>query len=1252
MHYKTPRQTLSKAYLKATVTRSEIEKFKEAFISMSSKVDESENEEHLKNVVRDFLLDGYYKGHYEINVKDRKDLVIHNGPKTSDSVGVIIEAKSIKNTAEMVSRENLNKKALQELILYYLRERVDLGNISVKHLIITNSKEWFVFNENDFEKLIFRNTKFLKQYKEYTLSGKNTDHFYTSIAKPFIETIKDEIEYTWFDISKYAKIVSNEDHIDDSKLIALYKFLSPTHILKKSFSNDSNSLNKDFYNELLHIIGLEEVKEKNKKIIQRKGESKREASSLIENTINILKYETKVPEHKHYETALELCITWINRILFLKLLESQIVKYHKGDKAYNFLNYDKIKDYDTLNRLFFQVLAIKPEDRRPKIKEAYSNVPYLNSSLFEVNDLEAKSLKISNLEDIDELSIYSRTVLKNDKGKRIEGKYNTLRYLFGFLEAYDFSSEGGEQIQEQNKTLINASVLGLIFEKINGYKDGSFFTPGFITMYMCKETIRRSVIQKFNDHTDFESEEWDELKNYIGKPYKKDELKQYNDLVDGIKICDPAVGSGHFLVSALNEIIAIKSELNILSSEDYGKLPILASVDNDELIILNDNEDHTLYDYDFTNKDSQTIQKALFNQKQKIIENCLFGVDINPNSVKICRLRLWIELLKNAYYTEESKFTDLETLPNIDINIKCGNSLISRFDLDSDLKPALKKSKFTIDSYKVAVASYKNATSKEEKQSFKTLIDGIKSDFRSEVRSKELQELQKLEGQFYNRFGQDVLIEVELSKTEKKKKEAEKKKLTAKIEKKKTEIEEVKNNKIYENAFEWRFEFPEVLDDEGDFVGFDVMIGNPPYVQLQSIKKVSEQLKKIGFETYSKMGDLYALFYERGSQILQTKGILCFITGSAWMRTNYGQTLRSYFNHKTNLIEVIDLSDCEIFESATVLTSIISFTKKQDQLPIKAIRFTKKDQAKLLNISGEVSQNHTKIRNFPESSWIILGPKENSIKEKIVAVGNPIKNWNIQINYGIKTGYNDAFVIDKKCKNRLIRDDPNSIRLIKPLLRGRDVHKYYYNDSELYLIGTFPSLNLNIEKYPAIKKHLELHLPKLKQTGETFLNSNGEKEKTRKKTSGKWFETQDSISYWEDFLKPKIIYPNMTKFLPFSLDTDNNFLNDKCFILSGEKLYYLTAFLNSKIFRFCFADAFPELQGNSKEIKKFILETIPVKEIRDENPFIIGVTEILEIKKQNPMKDTTILESKMDQLIFQLYNLTTEEIKIIENSIA
>jgi len=410
---------------------------------------------------------------------------------------------------------------------------------------------------------------------------------------------------------------------------------------------------------LLHIIGLEEKKEGGKKLIQRKEE--RDDGSLLENTINILASENllqQLPrddadfgaskEEKLFNVGLELSITWVNRILFLKLLEGQLLNYHADDKSHRFLDSKTISNYDELNKLFFQVLAVQPKDRTGAIKGKFSRVPYLNSSLFEPSLLERDTIRISNLDPGLSLKLATSTVLKTEGGKKKTGEMPCLQYLFEFLDAYDFSSEGKEEIQEENKTLINASVLGLIFEKINGYKDGSFFTPGFITMYMCRETVRRAVVQKFNEAKKWKLENFEQLHNKI------DDVKEANEIINDLKICDPAVGSGHFLVSALNEIIAIKSELGILADRKGNRLrEYSVQVVNDELIT--ETGINEFFEYKSGNKESQRVQEALFHEKQTLIENCLFGVDINPNSVKICRLRLWIELLKNAYYTSESK---------------------------------------------------------------------------------------------------------------------------------------------------------------------------------------------------------------------------------------------------------------------------------------------------------------------------------------------------------------------------------------------------------------------------------------------------------------------------------------------------------------------------------------------------------------------------------------------------------------------
>lgn len=1248
-----PRKALNKAFLKVKPNRTEIEGFKANLISLLDRTNDTESEEFHKNLVSDFLKKTWYDPNHYINTKGRNDLVIHNGDKASSTVGVIIEAKKPTNRAEMVTTEKLNTKAFQELVLYYLRERITQKNIEIKHLIVTNIHEWFIFESKVFERLFFQNKNLVKQFSDFEagrLADTKTDFFYRQIVEPFINEIASDIEFTYFDIRDYESPLRNDNPQDDNRLIALFKLLSPEHLLKLPFTNDSNSLDKRFYSELLHILGLAETKEGSKKLIERHREGHRNYGSFIENAIIQLDILDKIsrlenPGHfganmqeRIFNIALELSITWMNRILFLKLLEGQLITYHnssrhggKGDKSYEFLNIDKIQSYDDLNSLFFQVLARKHEDRSEDVKALFAKVPYLNSSLFEPTDLEHSTLFISNLRDDKSIPIYSQTVLKDEKGRRLSGELSTLRYLFSFLSAYDFSSEGREEIQEDNKVLINASVLGLIFEKINGYKDGSFFTPGFITMYMCHETIRKAVVQKFNETKNWNCTSIEELYDKI------EDRKEANNIVNSIKICDPAVGSGHFLVSSLNELIAVKNDLKILQDRDGKRLKeYQVEVVNDELIVTDEEGD--LFEYNPNNKESQRIQETLFHEKQTIIENCLFGVDINSNSVKICRLRLWIELLKNAYYKNA---TELETLPNIDINIKCGNSLVSRFALDADLKQALKKSKWTIEGYRMAVATYRNAQSKEEKREMERLMDDIKSDFRSEISQNDpkVKKLRKLSGDLFQMTNQQQLFE--MSQKEKSAWNKKVQQLSAEIKKLEEEIEEIKSNKIFENAFEWRFEFPEVLNEDGDFVGFDVVIGNPPYVQLQSIKEISRQLERFEYTTYTSMGDLYALFYEKGNQILKPMGVLSFITGSAWMRTNYGQNLRTYFNIHTSLLEVIDLSDCDIFDSATVLTTIISFKKSDKKNPIKAIRFTKKDQDKLINLKQVFDSEHVLIESFPESSWVITDRKTHLIKTKVESQGKKIIDWDVRINYGIKTGYNEAFIIDGITKDKLLAKDPKSADIIKPLLRGRDIKRYYYNFEDLWLINTHNGVkeknieSVNIDKYPFVKEFLDTHLKKL----------------SRRSDKGDTPYNLRNCAYIEDFEKPKIVYPNITKFLPFSLDVEGKYLNDKCFILTGEYIYYLTAFLNSKLFRHCFSESFPELQGNSKEIKKFIVEQIPVKPIQDETPFIEKVRIILTIKKQDHNADTTAIENQIDQLVYELYGLTEEEIKIVEGAV-
>ncbi|MCC5919085.1 MAG: Eco57I restriction-modification methylase domain-containing protein [Cyclobacteriaceae bacterium] len=1264
---------LNSAFLKVKPNRVAIEQFKTNLIQLLDRSNEHESEEFHKNLVSDFLKKTYYDPQHFINTKGRNDLVIHNGKEAKSSVGVIIEAKKPTNKSEMVSTNKLNTKAFQELMLYYLRERISLKNLEVKHLVITNIYEWYIFDVTTFDRLFAQNKTLVKQFEDFEagrLADTKTDFFYKQIAEPFLSAITQEVDFVYFNLLDYEKVLRNENKSDDNQLIALFKLLSPEHLLKLPFANDSNSLDKRFYNELLHIIGLAETKEGSKKLIGRKKAGERNSGSILEDAIIQLDSMDKLSrldrpeqygnsrEERLFQVALELSITWINRILFLKLLEAQLITYHGGSKEYAFLNLDTLKNYDDLNSLFFQVLARKYEDRNEDVKQLFEKVPYLNSSLFEPTDLEHTTLSISNLKDDKEIPLLASTVLKDEQGKKRTGSLPTLAYLFAFLNAYDFSSEGSEAIQEENKTLINASVLGLIFEKINGYKDGSFFTPGFITMYMCRETIRKAVVQKFNESKGWECKEFDELYDKI------EDRNEANAIVNSLKICDPAVGSGHFLVSALNEMIAIKHELRILQDRQGKRLKEYAvEVVNDELIVTD--EEGELFEYHPNSKESQRVQEAFFHEKQSIIENCLFGVDINPNSVKICRLRLWIELLKNAYYKNA---TELETLPNIDINIKCGNSLVSRFGIDADLKKALKSNKhhWTIDSYRQAVSTYRNAQSKEEKREMQRWIENIKSDFRSEIAKNDPKIKRKalLGGELYNLTMQQGLFEE--SAKQKKQREAKIAKIEASLEKLDHEIEDIKSNKIFENAFEWRFEFPEVLNDEGDFVGFDVVIGNPPYIRQEEFSDLKPYLKS-RFKVYNSISDLLTYFVELSFDILSSYGTFQYIISNKFTRTNYGKVLRKFLLENTNLTHFLDFSGIPVFDEATVDAAIIGFQKAKTVKSNLLYANIIKENLSIQNFNEFLEANAINIKQtvLSENIWQINNQQSEEIKLKVESQGKKLKNCHISINYGIKTGLNEAFVVKGELKSRVFSEEKNSIPFLKPILRGRDIQKWLPDYNNLWLInipkGYTIKTKLNImevndspprygnveydeayewfkNNHPIIAKHLE-----------------GFKDKAAKrKDKGDFWWEQRACSYLNDFDTPKIIYPNMTKFLPFVIDLDSHYFhNDKSFHLITNRIFWHGSFFNSKLFKFCFQNSFPELLGGTKELRKIFFEQIPVKEISEEQeiPFKRLVKQILSIKKQNPQADTTDLENQIDQLVYALYGLTEEEIRIVEGSV-
>lgn len=1232
-------KSLNKAYRQVPVDRQIFDTFKSHLRNYYEQVSVINTEEKLKGDLMDFLKLTFYGQNYKVSPNGDIDCAIHLGSNIEAPVGVILEVKKPTNISEMITREDLNRKALQELLLYYLRERHTKKNIQLKQLVVTNINEYFVFDAQEFERLFYSNKKLIKRFEEFNegvLTSEKTDFFYKEIAADFIAKVLDQITFTWFDIRKYKPFL---DTGNDKRIIELFKFFSPEHLLKKRFQNDSNSLNTKFYSELLYIIGLEEVVEKdsNKHIITRRKEGERNHASILENAITILDYEDwldnvkerysfgKDRQEQLFGIALALTIGWVNRVLFLKLLEAQLVKYHKGDQSFAFMRPSVIPDYDELNSLFFQVLAKRIADRPESINAKYGKVPYLNSSLFEISPLERQTIRISSL-DNSELPLFSGTVLKDGQKPRY-AKLPTLRYLLEFLDAYDFASEGSEEVQEQAKTLINASVLGLIFEKINGHRDGSVFTPGAVTMYMSRDAIRQTVVRRFNEDMGWTCKDYDALKDK-----DIDNYARANAIVDSIRICDPAVGSGHFLVSVLNEVIRTKYDLGILidgAGKRIKKQDYSIDIENDELLVSD--EDGNPVTYIPGNQESQRIQETLFNEKRKIIENCLFGVDLNPNAVNICRLRLWIELLKNAYYTKESDYSELETLPNIDINIKVGNSLLHRFDLRQDISDILHKNKISISAYRKAVADYKNAHNKEEKRALEEYLRQIKGNLRTQIGlyDPKLVSLNKLKSELDNLLAPQLF---EISKKEQAQRDKQIKDLRTKIAKGQAEVDEIQNNKIFVGAFEWRIEFPEVLDEDGRFVGFDCVIGNPPYIQLQKMGADADALQKMNYDTYERTGDIYCLFYEMGMRLLKPGALLSFITSNGWMKSAYGKSLRTLITERYHPSHLIDFAGYKVFDSATVDVNILSIINSHTLSQETTACSIKKDEFEIEKLSDYVQTNAVISCFQSAESWSILSDIERSIKAKIEAAGVPLKDWDIQINYGIKTGFNDAFIIDSAKRNIILDacqsndERQRTDEIIRPILRGRDIRRYSYDWSNLWIINTHNGIRDNIERihiedYPAVKQHLDSYWDRIEtraDQGDTPYNLR-------------------NCAYLDDLTKTKIVWIELSDESKFTLCTDLIPLNT-VFFLTGTHLHHILGLLNSKLIHWYFTRCLGTSSGvGTNRWLKYTVEQLPLIPYSDDKLSQWVAERLL------PNANIEICEKEIDKLVCELYSLSPDE---------
>ncbi|GAA8377836.1 class I SAM-dependent DNA methyltransferase [Helicobacter pylori] len=1234
-----------------------IENFEKEINSLLENAKRQDGEEFQKNEINSFLKNAYG---YHCNTHEKVDSAIYVDGKA----WVLIEVKALNNKNEFPkNRENPLSKAFCQMVFYFL-DAIEKNN-SLKHVIICNAHEFFLFDCKDL--LFLKDDKRIKKLHKDCASKEGTDpstkRFYSDLEEYLKKDFKGELRYTHFNLSSYDP---------KEELPLIYQVLSHEVLLKQKKTLDANTLNKDFYEELLYILGLEEQNDKGKILIR---------SSRTQNSLSAaLKKEYKNLDD---EEVMALLIAWNNRILFLRLLESLLISFKHFKEP--FLTTENFKDFNALNTLFFEVLAKKNSERSKEIKEdkILQKIPYLNSSLFDKTPLESKGHEIKWLNNYP-LEIYPKSVLKKHEDYQKDLKaLPLLEYFFTFLHVYDFTTTPKDIKDNKNTSesrLINPSVLGLVFEKLNGYKEGSFYTPSFITSYMCSESITPIVLDKFNAIYEWDCENLEALKGKIDRNFSDQKAKEYLQVLLDLRICDPAVGSGHFLVSALNEMVFIAYELGLIASLHRYDLKL----ENDE-IIIHYTPTGGIFNYTKVHSENDPhhhIQKELFELKKSIIENCLFGVDINPNSCEITKLRLWIELLKYSYYIfEEGKNTNaLETLPNIDINIKCGNSLIFNFPLNSKLTIGQtlefsKNLKVEIKEYKNSVMFYKEGLGEKAKilQNIAKLKSLIINYFIEQHQAKRhLKESLKAfiseygDGIFdiSTAFGMEMLkiarhkdnnykFNPTLTKKQPSPIGVEANRLLIKIKECYETLENLKNSK----TLEWRFEFPEVLNDEGDFLGFDCIIGNPPYIRQEHIKPIKPLLEKQYHNFYNSTADIYTYFFALSYHLLKEKGFNAFITSNKYARAKYGAKLREWLLKKTTIVSYMELNALKVFESAAVDTSIMNFIK---QSPPKDSSFnyyepTPDDKSDLKSArSLPMRQNALSTESFIFANATLL-----DLRDKIEKSGTPLKDWDIQIYRGILTGANEAFIIPTEKREEILNacktqeERKRTETLIKPILRGKDIKRYSYEWAGEWVINTHNGYTsaqkskippIDIAKYPALKSHLDSHWDTIA---------------TRCDQGDTPYHLRN-CAYLEDFEKEKIVYGEIVQEPRFYLDNGECelgyfYAEATSFILTGEHLRYLLGMLHSKLITFAFKTFYAGggLGESGYRYKKAFIERLPIPKITPQNQKLAdkitdGAKQILALKEKDPKANTQRLEKEIGALVYQLYNLTDEEIKIIE----
>jgi len=898
----------------------------------------------------------------------------------------------------------------------------------------------------------------------------------------------------------------------------------------------------------------------------------------------------------------------LGRIMFLYFLQKkgflagdrQFLKtmYGKGKSAYQAENTDYYTEI--LDPLFFDTL----NQQRENHQSPWGQIPYLNGGLFDRDYGE-------NIQDGAGRETPELITLPN----RIFDPGNSDSIL-GFFNSYNFTV--AENVTGDEDVAVDPEMLGKVFENMLAAeergKSGTFYTPRGIVQFICAEVLGRYLA----DTTGISLETAQKLVHYDPDISDKDlnelispqDAKSLKKALMNLKVLDPAVGSGAFPLGMMQLILNVRQAV--------------------------------------ARREGMTVQRgslAISEWKREIIANNLYGVDIKPEAIEIAKLRMWLSLVVDIPTIE-----NVEALPNLDYKLMCGDSLISKIN-GQTIIPIPGQSEqlafaFEMTELDKAIADLL----KLEKQYFH-----VSSQERQDLRL-QIMEAEKrvfvgaITDQRHFILAQQKQLELEIKEFDKPSKQQlqEREQLAARLAGLDEFEAQVKRGDRSLNFFQYYLHFRDVFEQKG---GFDIVIGNPPYVRQEQIKEIKPALKE-EYDCYTGVADLYVYFYEQGFRLLKEKGYLSFITSNKYFRAGYGEKLRKYLGAKSTIEVMIDFGDANVFE-AIAYPSIIVFKKEKPKEHQVAV-LTWQEGQELEDFVSVYQKNAFSLdqTELKPDGWRLESSKVLRLLDKLRNAGTPLGEYvNGRFYRGILTGFNEAFVVDRETRDRLIAEHPSSAEVLKPFLRGRDVKRWSVENPDLWLIFIpwhFPlhrdsSISGVSEKaeeqfalnYPAIYNHLLIYKKQLSNRNQSETGIRYE-----------WYALQRcAASYWQEFEKTKILYPDIAESCNFTAMFNNSYLDCTSFFIPVER-FYLLGILNSAIINFWFTAICPKVRGNFMRFKSIYVEQIPIPKASEADKQ--AIEELVEKCLAAKGVGVDRWEAEIDDRVAHLYGLTADDMKIIK----